>query len=366
MAPRKIRIGEGVARLDHPDPSDEGGSTSSVGSGPLLGRFLVLCLVLVVVTGVFAALSLMLGTPRLDLEGALAAATEPANDSLASIAVQQIRLPRLIVGILAGCSLALAGTILQDSLRNSLAGPELLGVSVGASLAIAGMVLLGPDVSTVQLTLTGVAGGLIGAMFVMVAARVIVDPVRLILIGAVVTALLASMLLVLLGLAAPYELAVLLQYLAGDLRGMAWEDVRLIATVSVIGIPLALLTGRALNLLQLGDEMAEALGLRVVRTRFFLMVISTFLVAGVVAAAGPIAWVALLAPHIVRRLLRTTDARYVLPGSALVGVVLLLGADLVARLAFAPFEIPVGICTTILAAPLLAVLLRREVVRSST
>jgi iron complex transport system permease protein len=132
-----------------------------------------------------------------------------------------------------------------------------------------------------------------------------------------------------------------------------------------IGIPVALCLIRPLNLLQLGDEMAASLGLPVLRTRALILVLSAAMTAAVVAACGPIGFVALLAPHIARRLLQTSDARQVLPAAALIGAVLLSGSDLLARELFRPAELPVGLVTTAVGAPLALFLLRRTLHRSS-
>jgi iron complex transport system permease protein len=120
---------------------------------------------------------------------------------------------------------------------------------------------------------------------------------------------------------------------------------------------------RPLNLLQLGDDMAEALGLKVARTRLIIALISAAMVAAVVAVCGPIGYIALVCPHIARRTLRTTDSRVVLPISALMGAALLAGADLLAKNLFDPLELPVGIWTTVIGGPLLVILLRRELGR---
>jgi iron complex transport system permease protein len=120
----------------------------------------------------------------------------------------------------------------------------------------------------------------------------------------------------------------------------------------------ALLCARPLNLLQLGDEMAEGLGLRVVATRGLLGLVAAGLVAAVVAVCGPIGWIALLAPHLTRQALGTSDARRVLPLAALIGAMLLLAADLLGRVLFAPVELPVGIWTTLVGGPVLLFLLR--------
>ena len=124
--------------------------------------------------------------------------------------------------------------------------------------------------------------------------------------------------------------------------------------------PLSLLIARPLNLLQLGDEVAEGLGMRVVRWRVLILAVGAMMLAAVVAVAGLIGYIALACPHMARRVLRTTDARMVLPVAMLMGAVLLVGADLLAKNLFTPLELPVGLWTTLIGGPLLVILMRRQ------
>jgi iron complex transport system permease protein len=149
----------------------------------------------------------------------------------------------------------------------------------------------------------------------------------------------------------------------GSVANRTWNDYNILLPWAVVCIPLALLTARWLNLLQLGDDIAEGLGLRVGRTRLMIAVLSAGLVAGVVAICGPIGYIALVCPHLARRTLGTTDARAVLPIAGLMGAALLTGADLVAKNLFNPLELPVGIWTTVIGGPLLLIMLRRELGR---
>jgi iron complex transport system permease protein len=152
--------------------------------------------------------------------------------------------------------------------------------------------------------------------------------------------------------------------LVGSLTGSSWDDVQLVLPWLAVGIPLALCLVRPLNLLQLGDEMAGSLGLPVLQTRALILLLSAAMIAAVVAVCGPIGFVALIAPHMARRLLQTSDARHILPVAALIGAVLLAGSDLLARELFRPAELPVGLVTTAVGAPLALLLLRRTLDRN--
>jgi iron complex transport system permease protein len=256
--------------------------------------------------------------------------------------------------------LALSGALLQGALQNALAGPELLGVTAGATVVVAAITILHLSVAFGAVPVLALAGGMAGGSIVTLAIRQARDPVRFVLTGAALTALLNSLVIILMSLGSQNDISLLFLFLVGSLANRTWEHVNLILPWAAISIPLALLCAQPLNVLQLGENVAHGLGLHVFRLRLLILVLSTALVGAIVAVCGPISFIALLSPHLVRRLLRTSDARIVLPCSALIGAVLLCGADLLARQAFDPQELPVGLWTTLIGAPFLLIILRRQ------
>jgi len=197
----------------------------------------------------------------------------------------------------------------------------------------------------------------------LVAARLTRDPVRMILTGAALAAFFSAMITVVVAIGEPQDIQNLYAFLVGSLTGRDWGDVWLVLPWLSVGLVVAMLFGRVLNLLQLGDDIAEGLGLRVFRTRALVLAVAIFLTASVVAVCGPIGFVALIVPHMVRGLLRSSDTRQVLPVSAVLGAVVLSGSDLVAREVFKPTELPVGVVTVVIGAPVALYLLRRLVGR---
>ena len=304
-------------------------------------------------------LTLLAGTPILTLSD-LWVIVNGGGAPLARIVVTQLRLPRLVLGILAGAMLALSGGLLQDALQNALAGPELLGVSAGATVVVAAITILHLAVTFSVVPWLALAGALVGSSIVILTMHQIRNSVRLVLTGAALTALLNASVIVFISLGSQNDISVLFLFLVGSLANRTWMQVSLVLPWAALGIPLALLCARPLNILQLGDDVARGLGLPVMRMRLLILVLSSALVAVVVAVCGPISFIALLAPHLARRILKTSDARAVLPSAALIGAVLLSGADLFARQAFAPQELPVGIWTTLIGGPFLLLLLRRK------
>lgn len=310
-----------------------------------------------------AVLALMIGITAIAPGEVLTILFTDGGERVPRIVIWNVRLPRFVLGALAGAALAVSGAMLQDALRNTLAEPGLLGVSTGASLVVAVVVIFNIAVPSGTLPLFALAGGLVAGTIILLATRLTRDPVRMILIGAALGALFGALITTVVVLGAPNEIRVLYRFLIGSLIGRDWDDLRLALPWIAVALPIALLFGRPLNLLQLGDDMAEGLGLPVFRTRLMILLVAIALNAAIVAVCGPIGFVALVAPHMVRGLLRTTNARQVLPISALLGAVLLTSADLLAREIFSPAELPVGLLTVALGSPIALVLLRRLIAR---
>jgi iron complex transport system permease protein len=307
-------------------------------------------------------LGLELSTPRLSLHD-LWIIAEGGGSTLARIVVLQLLLPRFVLGILAGAMLALSGALLQGSLQNVLAGPELLGITGGATVVVAAITILHLPVAFSLIPWLALAGGLISGGLIVLTIRQTQESARLVLTGAALTALLNAGVIILMSLGSQTDINLLFLFLVGSLSNRTWQHVNVVLPWAIVGIPLALLCARPVNLLQLGDDMARGLGLPVVRSRLLILALSTALVAAVIGVCGPISFIALLAPHVARRILQTADARIILPCSALLGAALLCGADLLARVVFEPQEIPVGVWTILLGGPCLLFLLRHAKVQ---
>ncbi|NJO84030.1 MAG: iron ABC transporter permease [Blastochloris sp.] len=324
-----------------------------------LSAVLLIALALIAALCVIFVLALMLGVTAIPPDQVFRILFTGEGERVPTLVIWTLRLPRALLGMLIGAAMALSGVLLQDSLKNELADPGLLGVSTGASLVVAAIVVLNIAVPFGTLPLFAMAGGLVAGLVILFATRLTRDPVRTILIGAAISSLFAALITTLIVLAEPNEIQMLYSYLVGSMTGRNMDDLWTALPWLVIGIPASLFFGRVLNVLQLGDDMAEGLGLPVFRTRFIIFLLCIAMQAAVVAVAGPIGFVALIAPHMTRFLLRTTDARQVLPIAALLGAVLLTGADLLAREIFSPAELPVGLVTIVIGSPVALVLLRQ-------
>lgn len=312
------------------------------------------------VLGITFAVGVKFGTPVLEWRTITTALFEQGGEEFEHILVREIRFPRYVLGLMVGAFLGASGTLMQGALNNRLAGPELLGISAGASLSVAAITVLRLPVPFQLQPLLALVGGLAGGAIVVLAARGSKGAASMLLVGMSVSAMLNGLLVVLIALGTSNDINLLYTYLLGSLANRGWEHVERILPWLAI-LPIAMLLARSVNLLQLGDDAASGLGLKVERTRLLLLVTCTLLVAVTVAQCGPIGYISLLAPHLTRAILRTSDARLVLPVSALCGAVLLSVADGFARLLLAPMEIPVGVWTTLIGGTvfLVYVLIRR-------
>lgn len=329
-----------------------------------LTRAAAACLILLAALVAISILSLALGVTQIAADQVIAILFG-GGERVARIVVMEVRLPRLVMGILCGSALAAAGAMLQDALKNPLAEPSLLGVSSGASLVVAMVVVFNLALPAQSLPVFALIGGLLAGSVILVTTRLTRDPVRMILIGAGLSALFSAALTVIMVLGEPDEIRILYRFLAGSLIGADWQAARVVAVWVMGALPASLLLARPLNLLQLGDDMAEGLGLPVFRTRTLILIIAILLQAPVIAVCGPIGFVSLIAPHMVRAVLQTNDSRMVLPTSMLTGAVLLSLADLVARQVLMPAELPVGLITIMVGSPIALILLRRVMGRTN-
>lgn len=272
--------------------------------------------------------------------------------------VQELRLPRLVTALLVGAALALAGTVFQSLVRNPLGSPDMLGFTQGASTGALVVVVLGG--SSLALAGAAVVGGLAtGLVIYALAWRRGVHGFRLILVGIGVAAILTGVNGYLLTRAPLMDAARAVLWLTGSLDGRGWANAGPLLVVTAVLAPLVLVgCGPALQMMELGDDTANALGVSVRRLRLVLLAAAVLLVSFAAAAAGPVSFVALVAPHVTKRLTRAPGPN-LLPSMA-VGAALLVGADLLAQRAFSGHQLPVGVVTGVIGGGYLVWLLAME------
>lgn len=270
--------------------------------------------------------------------------------------LMQIRFPRVLLGVIVGASLGIAGTALQGLFRNPLADPGLIGVSAGAGLGAATWVVLGASAMPLfgpwGMTLAAFAGGALVTWLAWKMANVqhLVSTVHLLLAGVAFNSLAGAGIGAMVFLSNDEQLRTITFWMLGGLSAATWPAVSAAAAISLLGMLILLPLGRSLNLLALGEADAYHLGINTKSINRRVILGGTLAVGAAVSAAGGIGFIGLVIPHLLR-LCIGPDHRFLLPGSALLGAILLVGSDLLARTAAAPLEIPVGVITAFLGAP---------------
>ncbi|GAA2220972.1 FecCD family ABC transporter permease [Micromonospora olivasterospora] len=321
-------------------------------------RAAVVSLVALVIAVVAMVASLTMGDYPLPISDVLTVLTGGDGSTRRSAyVILELRLPRALAAIAVGAAFGLSGAIVQRVVRNPLASPDIIGINAGAGAAAVFLVVIvaaGP-VTVASGALTGALATAVGIY--LLSWRRGVTGYRLVLVGIGITAMLTSVTAYLLNTANVYTAEQAAIWLSGSLAGRSWGHVLPVLLAVAVLLPVALRLAASLRALELGDDLALALGTRAEPARVALLATAVALAAVATAAAGPIAFVALAAPQLARRLVR--ERGLALVTSAAVGAALLACADLAARRVLAPAELPVGVLTTVLGAPLLIWLLAR-------
>jgi len=306
--------------------------------------------------------SIMLGAADITPATVLDALTAYDNSEFDHLVIRTVRLPRVLSGVIVGGSLAVAGAIMQGLTRNPLASPGILGINAGAAFAVvlAVYILGSPPLSTYAVF--ALIGATLAAVFVYALGsmgRGGATPLRLTLAGVVLTAFLSSFTTALL-ITDQDTLDQIRFWTVGSLAGREWDLLWQTLPYMAVGMIGALLLARQITTISLGEDVAVGLGqdTRLVKGLAAVAVVMT--AGGAVALAGPVGFVGLVAPHLVRFMVGV-DYRWILPYSALVGALLVVGGDMVGRVIIRPQELPVGVMMALLGAPFFVYLARWKV-----
>jgi iron complex transport system permease protein len=290
------------------------------------------------------------------------------GDGAAREVIWHLRAPRAVAGFAVGAGLALAGALLQGLLRNPLADPYVLGVSGGAAVAAIGAIALGLSSGLIQLAAALGAMATLGLLFILARRALFTrdaleseqGTTAVLLTGVMIASFAAALLSLALSLAPDARLRTMVFWLLGDLSGATDLRAALIA-LAAIGVAFAIAQrhAAALNLLVRGDLQAYTQGVRVAHTRRTLVLVAALATGAAVTLAGAVGFVGFVAPHLMR-LLFGNDQRFLLPASGLAGGTLVVLADTVARSAFAPLQLPVGVLTALIGVPVFLWLLARR------
>ncbi|MEO8287954.1 MAG: iron ABC transporter permease [Chloroflexota bacterium] len=346
-------------------------TAAEVGAAIAAGRpFLVRYFPLVVALGIVLTLVLVvahvsIGTANISVEDVVKVLTGQQVDSTTHTIVYELRLPRALVAVLAGAMLALAGAIMQTVTRNPLAEPDLTGESAGAvffAVLWLSRDLIYRNVSppNIGVPIVAMAGSVLTGGLVYVLSRGRdrqSNNVRMVLTGIMISAIFRSLTSLVL-LVNQNAANGILMWIIGSLNGVTWSHWNTIWPWAVLTIPLGMACAGAANTLHLGDDIAAGLGMKVERARLLLLFVAVLLTAASVSVVGSLAFLGLIAPHIARRLVGN-DARRLFPLSVILGAIILVMADVVARGLTRVLDLPVGAVMAIIGAPFLIYLLRR-------
>ncbi len=277
--------------------------------------------------------------------------------------VWNIRVPRVILGLLVGASLSLAGAAFQGLLRNPLADPYTIGVSSGASLAAVIIIYFQfAFIGMFTLPVAAIIGGFAALLLVLLLTRwagrgFAIETI--VLAGIIISSFISAVISLIIALSEREGMTQILYWLMGNIGMRGWNHVVLALPFILIGIVILLLQSRELNALSLGEKSAHHLGVNVRRRKYWILVGASLLTGASVAVSGTIGFVGLVIPHLVRYL-TGPNHRHVLPVSMMIGGGYLVLADLLSRTIIAPKELPIGVITALIGAPVFAILLVRE------
>jgi iron complex transport system permease protein len=279
--------------------------------------------------------------------------------------IWKIRLPRTIAGIILGGALALSGFLLQTYFNNPIAGPYVLGISSGAKLVVAVVMVMALTrhytLNSAALITAAFVGAMITMGFVLLVARAVHRSSMLIVSGVMIGYICAAITDFIITFADDASIVNLHNWSNGSFSGTSWEDVRVMVVVVLITSVFVFLLSKPISAYQLGESYAQNMGVNIKLFRFMLVLLSSILCACVTAFAGPISFVGIAVPHLVKALLKTAKPLIVIPACFLGGAIFCLGCDLIARTAFAPLELSISSVTAVFGAPVvIGIMLRKK------
>jgi iron complex transport system permease protein len=326
-------------------------------------RMFLVVFLLILFVGAFLS-SIIFGRTPITMEDAVAAFMSYDQSSTEHMIIHTERLPRAVIGTVVGASLAVAGALMQALTRNPLASPSVFGINAGAILFIVIAVILFSISSLLHLMWFAFFGAAISAIMVYFLGSLGRDgltPIKIVLAGSALSALFLSFTQAILVLDETGMQDVLF-WLAGSISGRTLEMLLPVLPFMIMAVVISMFMGRAINLLTTGEDIAKGMGQKTVLVKASMGLMVVLLAGGSVAVVGAVAFIGLVIPHIARTLVGN-DYRWVIPFSAMLGAILLLSADVVARLVIMPQEVPIGVMTAFIGAPFFVYIARKGVAK---
>jgi iron complex transport system permease protein len=321
------------------------------------GKKILIITLLLIIAVIILIGSIALGSVYVPIDDVLKAIFY-REDTVNHQIIWNIRLPRILIGALVGVCLSLAGVILQGIMRNPLASPNIIGVTSGAGLAAYIILILFPNYYYL-VPIGAFIGAFVATIFIyLLAWKDGVQPMRLVLAGVAFSSLLGAGINSLMTFF-PDRVAGAVSFMVGSLSGRTWPHFNMLWPYALLGCICIVFFSQKINILILGDEIATGLGLNVEKIRLLLIMIASLLAASAVSTVGLLGFVGLIVPHTARMIIGS-DYKYLFPATAIIGAITVMACDTLARIAFDPVELPVGIVMSLLGAPFFLYLLRER------
>jgi iron complex transport system permease protein len=295
--------------------------------------------------------------------------TKGTSQEIWQYIILEYRLPKVFTAIFTGSGLAVSGLLMQTLFRNPLAGPYVLGLSSGASLGVA-IVIMGASVFGVgtaalllskwSLVIASSLGSLLVLVAVLLASAKLRDTMAILIIGLMFASLTAAVVSVLAYFSPAAQLQQYIFWSFGSLGNLSWQEVSILAIFWFLGIVLAIFCIKNLNTLLLGENYARSLGVKISTNRFIIIIATSLLAGSITAFAGPIAFVGLAVPHLIRQVIPTNDHKILLPAVIFGGAILMLICDIAAQLPGTEYTLPINAITSLIGAPVVIWLLIRK------
>lgn len=310
---------------------------------------------LLISLGVLFLLNISLGSVKIPFRQILESLSVQSGDNVWNDIIWQFRLPKAITCVIAGASLATGGLLMQTLFRNPLAGPDVLGLSAGASLLVSLMILSGNAIALFSgpwaISIAASIGSAGVFLLVIGIAQRLRDNVSLLIVGLMIAAVTQSIVSVLQFMSKAEDLQTFMIWTLGSVGGTNWREINVMAVIFLVGGLISFASIKSLNTLLLGDNYAQSVGTNLKISRF-LIVLSTSLMAGVVTAfCGPIAFVGLAVPHMIRSVIKTSNHKVLIPAVMIGGAILLLLCDVLAQLPGSTQILPLNAVTSVIGAP---------------
>ncbi|MEA4847828.1 MAG: iron ABC transporter permease [Clostridiaceae bacterium] len=329
-------------------------------------RYLITVAILIALFVALVLLNISLGSVTVQIRDIIRILLGQGGSVTEHGIIWKVRLPRMTASIILGGALALSGFLLQTFFNNPIAGPYVLGISSGSKLMVAIVMIMVLSryrtVSSAVLIIAAFAGALITMGFVLLIARTVQRSSMLIVSGVMIGYICSAITDFIITFADDASIVNLHNWSRGSFSGTSWEDVRVMAVVVLITSTIVFLMSKPIGAYQLGESYAQNMGVNIKMFRVMLVLLSSILCACVTAFAGPISFVGIAVPHLVKSFLKTSKPLIVIPVCFLGGAIFCLGCDLIARTIFAPLELSISSVTAVIGAPIvISIMLRKKV-----